>query len=117
MGFSVIAGCRIVFSFMSAYGLCNREYFTAIERTAYKVIFFLPLLFFLLFLFVPFLGIGYGLLFYVKFIGGNNFILYNDNNIRIEQSSIRFMGPNPRPILYVKKNITSFQDAYFAVRL
>jgi hypothetical protein len=99
----------VIFSCMSAFGLCNREHFGAFERAIYKMIFFLPLLF-LLFLFIPFIGIGYGLIFYVKFIGDNKFILYNDNKIRIEQPYIRFMGPNPQPILYVKKKLTSFQD-------
>jgi hypothetical protein len=99
----------VIFSCMSAYGLCSNHYITTFERVIYKVIFFLPLLF-LLFLFVPFIGVGYGLLFYVRFIGDNNFILYSDNKIRIEQPYIRFMGPDPHPILYVKKQFTSFQD-------
>jgi hypothetical protein len=99
----------VLFSCLTAYGLCNRKYFTTIEWVIYKVIFFLPLLF-LLFLFVPFIGIGFGLIFYVKFIGDNKFILYSDDKIRIEQPYIRFMGPDPQPILYVKNQFTSFQD-------
>jgi hypothetical protein len=99
----------VYFSCMSAFGLCSREYFRPVERAIYKIIFFLPLIF-ILFLFVPFIGIGSGLLFYVKFIGDNKFILYNDNKIRIEQPYIRFMGPDPPLILYVKKKLTSFQD-------
>lgn len=98
-----------VFSCMSAYGLCNTNNFATFERLIYKTIFFLPLIF-LCFLLVPFIGIGFGLLFYVKFIGDSKFILYNDNNIRIEQPSIRFLGPDPQPILYVKRKFTSFKD-------
>ena len=99
----------VVFSCMIAYGLCDRSYFASFERMVYKIIFFLPLAF-LLFLFIPFLGIGYGLRFYVSFIGDSKFILYNDNEIRIEQPYIRFLGPDPQPVLYVKKNLMSFQD-------
>jgi hypothetical protein len=99
----------VLFSCLTAYGLCSRQYFTTIEWMIYKVIFFLPFLF-LLFLFVPFIGIGFGLIFYVKFRGDNKFILYSDNKIRIEQPYIRFMGPDPQPILYVKDQFTSFQD-------
>lgn len=99
----------LCFSCMTAFGLCSREYFRTFERAIYKIIFFLPL-FFVLFLFVPFIGIAYGLVFYVKFIGDNKFILYNDNEIRIEQPFIRFLGPNPQPILFVKKELTSFKD-------
>jgi hypothetical protein len=98
-----------IFSSMSAYGLCNSKNFTRFERVVYKTVFFLPLVF-LLFLLVPFIGVGFGLLFYVKFVGDNKFILYSDKNIRIEQPAIRFMGPNPHPVIYVKKKLTSFQD-------
>jgi hypothetical protein len=98
-----------IFSCMSAYGLCNTMNFATFERVIYKTIFFLPLIF-LCFLLFPFVGIAFGLLFYVKFIGDNKFILYSDNNIRIEQPYIRFMGPDPQPILYVKKGLISYQD-------
>jgi len=98
-----------VSSCMSAYGLCGAKNFATFERMIYKTIFFIPLIF-LCFLLVPFIGIGFGLLFYVKFIGDNKFILYSDNDIRIEQPSIRFMGPNSQPIIFVKKNLISFQD-------
>jgi len=98
-----------VFSCMSAYGLCSPKNFATLERVIYKTVFFLPLIF-LCFLLVPFIGIGFGLLFYVKFIGDNKLILYSDNNIRIEQPGIRFLGPDPRPIIYVKQKLISFQD-------
>lgn len=99
----------VIFSCLSVYGLCNREYLSNLERTVYKIVFFLPLAFFV-FLLVPFIGVGYGLLFYVKFIGDNKFVLYSDDKIRIEQPYIRFLGPDPQPILYVKNKLTSFQD-------
>jgi hypothetical protein len=98
-----------VFSSMVAHGLCNRDYFSVLERVIYKLIFFFPLLF-LLFLLVPFIGIGFGLMFYAKFIGSDKFILYNDSNIRIEQPSMRFMGPDPQPVLYRKNRFSAFQD-------
>ncbi len=104
-----------IFSCMSAYGLCNTKNFATFERVIYKAIFFFPLVF-LCFLLVPFIGIGFGLLFYIKFIGDNKFILYSDNNIRIEQPSIRFMGPDPQPILYVKKGLISYQDTTLPFR-
>lgn len=94
---------------MSAYGLCDKQYFTTFERAVYKIIFFLPIVF-VVFLFVPFIGIAYGLVFYVKFIGDSKLILYSDDAIRIEQPYIRFLGPDPKPILYVKSKFTCFQD-------
>ena len=104
----------VIFSCVSLYGLCKKEFFWAYERMIYKIIFFLPLLF-LIFLFVPIIGIGYGLIFYVKFIGDDKLILYNDKNIRIEQPYIRFMGPNPQPILYVKQKLISYQDTLLPI--
>jgi hypothetical protein len=99
----------IFFSCMTALGLCRTEYLKTIEKNIYKIIFYLPLLF-VIFLFIPFIGAAYGLVFYAKFIGDKTFILYNDNNIRIEQPYIRFLGPNPRPILFVKHGLTSYKD-------
>jgi hypothetical protein len=94
---------------MSAFGFCRSEFFGTVERSIYKTIFFLPL-FFLLFLCVPFIGISIGLIFHFKFIGDNKFILYSDNNIRIEQPYIRFMSRNAYPIVYAKQRLTSYQD-------
>ena len=105
----------VVLSCLSAYGLCNRQHLSNLERAIYKVLFFLPLVF-LVFLLVPFIGIGCGLIFYVKFIGDNKFVLYSDNQIRIEQPYIRFLGPDPQPILYVKNKLTSFQDTTLPFR-
>jgi hypothetical protein len=59
---------------------------------------------------IPFFGAAYGLLFYVKFIGDKEFILYNDSQIRIEQPYVRFLGPNPQPIVFVKHELTSSKD-------
>ncbi len=100
----------VIFSCMSVFGFCGKEYYGTVERTIYKIIYFLPILS-LLFLLVPFIGIGLGLIFYVKFIGDKKFILYSDNKIRIEQPYVRFMGPDPQPIVYVKEKLTSFQDS------
>jgi hypothetical protein len=105
----------VFFSCMTAFGLCRTEFLKPVEKGIYKIIFFLPLLF-LLFLFIPVAGAAYGLIFYVKFIGDKNFILYNDNNIRIEQPYIRFLGPNPRPIVFVKNELTSYKDTTLPFR-
>ncbi|HEU4470183.1 MAG TPA: hypothetical protein VFR58_03795 [Flavisolibacter sp.] len=99
----------LIFSCMAAYGLCNRKYLTTIERSVYKLVFFFPLLF-LLFVCIPLVGTGCGILFYFKFIGDSEFIIYDDNNIRIEQPSVRFMGSDPQPVLYVKNGLTSLRD-------
>lgn len=104
----------VVFSCMAAFGLCKKEDFGKYERVIYKTIFFLPLVL-LLFLFVPFIGIGVGLLFYVKFIGDEKFILFNDDNIRIEQPYIRFIGPDPQPVLYVKKQLIAYRDTILPI--
>lgn len=99
----------VFFLCMSIYGLCKNDHLRKFERTIYKFIFYLPLVSLLLLL-VPFIGVGIGLIFYVKFIGDNKFVLYNDNKIRIEQPYIRFMGPNPQPIIYFKQKLISYQD-------
>ena len=104
----------VFFSCMSTYGLCKSELLGKYERTIYKIVFYLPLIF-LIFLLVPFIGIGYGLIFYVKFVGDNKFVLYSDNKIRIEQPYIRFMGPNPQPIVYIKQKLISYQNTILPI--
>lgn len=99
----------VFFSCMAIFGLCKSDLLGKFERTIYRIIFYFPLVSLLLLL-VPFIGIGVGLIFYVQFVGDNKFVLYSDNKIRIEQPFIRFMGPNPQPIVYVKQKLTSYQD-------
>jgi hypothetical protein len=99
----------IVFSCMIIVGLCKTESINSIEKRIYRIIFFLPLIF-VIFLLIPFVGVAYGLFFYVKFIGDKEFILYNDNQIRIEQPFVRFLGPNPQPIIFIKNELTCYKD-------
>lgn len=104
-----------VFLSMAAFGLCRREHFGTFERKVYKLAFYSPILF-LLFLLVPFIGAGSGLAFYVNFIGDSKFILYNDDDIRIEQPYIRFLGPDPQPVVYILDGLMASKDTSLPFR-
>lgn len=90
-----------------AFGI--KKEFYKIEKIVYKILFFLPLMFFPLVL-IPFIGGGIIVLFYASFIGDNSMILYASDNIRIEQSYVSFMGPPPTIDIYSKNNLFSYKD-------
>jgi len=97
------------------FGLGNKSALSKIERLVYGLFFYLPLAF-ILFLFIPFLGIGYGLLFYVSFIGDSSFIVYSDKNIRVQKQGVRFLGPDPPLEIYVKDGIFSHRDTVLPMK-
>jgi hypothetical protein len=100
---------------MLLFGFGNKKNIYKFENLSYKILFFLPLTFIPL-LIIPFIGIGIALRFHVSFIGDNSMILYSSNNIRIEQSYIRFMGPDPPIEIYTKKNLFSYKDTILPIQ-
>jgi hypothetical protein len=94
---------------MVLFGLGDKSTQSKIERIAYGFFFYLPLGC-IPFLLVPFIGIGTALLFYVSFIGDKSFILYSDENIRIQKQGIRFLGPDPPLEIYVKEGLFSHME-------
>lgn len=107
--FTKVLFCLALFSCMLMYGLTQRVFLKKLEALVYGIIFYVPLLF-VVFLFVPFLGFLIALFIYTNFIGHTSFILYNDNRIRIEKPYIRFLSPDPRPVIYVKQGLTAYKD-------
>lgn len=97
------------FSCMLMYGVAPKKLLKRIERIFYGIIFYSPAVFVISFV-VPLIGFVFGMILYVNFIGDSSFILYNDNRIRIEKPYIRFLGPDPRPVIYVKQGLTAYKD-------
>ena len=102
----------VVIQMMVLFAFGDRDKLSWIESKVYGLIFYLPLCF-IGFLLIPFIGIGFGLLFYVSFIGDNSFIIYSDQNIRIEKEGIEFMGPDPGLGVYVKEGVFCYRDTIF----
>jgi hypothetical protein len=99
----------VIFSMMILFRFGNRSTLNKFERILYKFFFYLPLGFIPL-LFIPFLGGAIALLIYVSFIGDQSFIVYTDDNIRIEIQGVRFLGPDPPLEIYVKDGLFSHKD-------
>jgi hypothetical protein len=106
--------CTVVILMMILFGLGNKSGLGKFERIIYGFIFYLPLGFIPLLL-IPFLGAGIMLLFYVSFIGDGSFILFADENIRVEKAGVRFMGPDPPMAIYVKDGLFSYKDTVLPV--
>src|SRR5687768_16077226 len=79
----------VIFLMIILFGLGNKSVLSKIERIVYGFFFYLPLCFIPLML-IPFFGIAFALIFYVSFIG-DGFIVYADENIRIQKQGIRFL--------------------------
>ena len=99
---------------MILFGLGNKSSLSKAERIIYRFFFYLPLGF-IPFLLIPFIGIGTALLFYTSFIGDKSFILYSDENIRVQQQYIMFLGPAPPLDVYVKDGLFCRRDTVLPV--
>ena len=94
---------------MVLFGFIKPHLLNHIERIFYWTICYFPITFPIIIIF-PFSGIGVLLEFYTHLIGDQSFILYHDNKLRIEQPYIRFIGPDPKPVIYVKEEFTCYHD-------
>ena len=103
----------VIFMIMVLFGLGNRAALGKIERSIYKFFYFLPLAW-IPFLLIPFFGFGVGIVFYVAFIGDESFIKYSDENIRIQKTGIRFLGPDSPLAIYVKDGLFAYKDTVFS---
>lgn len=99
----------VIFLMMALFGLGNKSTINKFERIIYRFFFYLPLGFIPLLL-IPFIGGGIAALFYVSFIGDKSFIIYSDENIRIQKQGIRLLGPDPPLEIYVKNDFFSHKD-------
>lgn len=103
----------VIFLMIILFGLGNKSVLSKIERIVYGFFFYLPLCFIPLML-IPFFGIAFALVFYVSFIG-DGFIVYADENIRIQKQGIRFLGPDHPLGIYVKEGLFSHKDMDFPI--
>lgn len=94
------------FSIMLLFAFGSKSVGYKWEWLFYKIVYYLPLAFIPLLL-VPFLGIGIALRVYESVIGDKSMILYSSQKVRIEQPSIRFLGPDPPITIFVKNKIFS----------
>lgn len=104
----------VVFLMMVLFGFGNRSLVKGLERIIYGIFFYLPL-WVIPFLLIPLIGPAIGLEFYVSFIGDKSVVVFSDENIRIEQQYIRFLGEDPPLEIYVKHGFLSSKDTVLPI--